>query len=85
MIRYFGLLVVIAIVVVAGYVIFIRSAGQSTAQNNKPSINPNSPKAIGTGSKAILQLDRILHEPMLISSDEWKDESKQLVDEWYGK
>lgn len=82
MLRYFGL-VVLGGGLVAAYWFYVAWKHRPSPPP-PPSTAKSSPKAIGIGARAVRQLDLLLNEPLLISNDKWRQESKNLVDEYYG-
>ena len=67
--------------IVAGILAYI--VWSNRPERQVPAVNDTTPKKIAT--RAVRQLDKITTDPMLISSYEWNQESKKILNEWYGK
>jgi hypothetical protein len=83
--RYGGLIILILLVIGFAYAIFIYDSKKKIESGNAPVVNKNTPKAISNHAKAVRQLDTILNDPYFGTSDEWREESQEIVQEYYNK
>ncbi len=83
--RYGGLILLILFCIGFFYAVFIYDSKKKIESGNAPVVNKNTPKAISNHAKAIRQLDSILNDPYFGTSDKWKEESQDIVNEYYNK